>query len=298
MSVTLNAEQLTQVLPTLRSFHPKSLQIEAMVRNHLSGICAWPGVEFVADQFPDYRVIICRVIKNSKEFVGRASVPGITLLSKDDAVLAEMLADCVDWSTELIFVGIPKTICPIVERIGAVKGTISENHDDAYCVAFTLDPAEMILRPLPAGFVLGELSEHHAEQLCSEWKYGSAAMLPYFQFLLCSNFPSAAVFEEGSDVPVAYVIYSLGDGSLGTGYVHEKYRGNGLFHIVCYHAALKIRNIGQEIVWVYVEKANQSSLNAFRKMGAKMVDPREWSIDWMMYAPKFCDEDSKDIVTS
>ena len=136
---------------------------------------------------------------------------------------------------------------------------------------------------IPEGFHLGEVAEAHAEQINSKWRYGSPASLASFQYLLRNKFPSSGLFTTEGRL-VAYILYCP-DGPLFNGFVQPEYRKKGLYQVVNYDLASKVVAMGQPIPWAYAAHWNEPSLNAYKKLGAKKVEPDEYSVCWIEFQP-------------
>ena len=127
------------------------------------------------------------------------------------------------------------------------------------------------------------LSAEHAGQVNEEWKYGNEHTLSLVRFLITTGFPTSAVFSDEGEL-VAYLLYQT-DGCMFNGFVRSNHRRRGLYQVVNFALTEKVVALGQPFAWVYVMAWNQPSQNAYRKLGAKPVDPAQYSVDWIDYAP-------------
>ncbi|XP_055338575.1 glycine N-acyltransferase-like protein 3 [Paramacrobiotus metropolitanus] len=283
----LDDEELRTVHQDLANYFPKSLQMHYMIGNRIRKEPDWPGTEFVVDDFPNYTVVIRRPIAGSKDYVPWPRTASVLIFCKDVQKLESFLLanGCVDYSEPVTFFGISRNdVYPVVIELSKKLGTVDEQDPPDWGNMFLLHPEHLVKTPIPEGFRLGELREEHAEQLNEEWRYSGGQAVPFFKQILKAGYPTSGVFTEDGQL-VAYIL-NLPDGCMGHGYVQPEYRNKGLFQVVNYDLATKIIARGNRTAWAYVMKWNTVSQNAYRKLGAKLVDDREFCVDWVHYHPK------------
>ena len=131
---------------------------------------------------------------------------------------------------------------------------------------------------------MGELTEAHAEQVNAEWKHGDKRSLEFFRYILRNRFPTSGAFTADGRL-MAYILYKL-DGSIFNGFVQPEFRNKGLYQVVNYDLVSKVVAMGQATAWCYVMPTNTPSLKAYAKMGAKRIDPEEFSVEWHWFTPE------------
>ncbi|OQV19556.1 hypothetical protein BV898_06330 [Hypsibius exemplaris] len=136
---------------------------------------------------------------------------------------------------------------------------------------------------LPEGLQFGEITENHAQQICGEWKYGTAESLPFSRYILRNRFPSSGVFTQDGRL-VAYILYRF-DGMMFSGFVHPDVRRLGLFQAVNYNMVEKLASSGQDVGLLTVEPFNAGSLASNAKLGAKKVDPNDYGHECYKFTP-------------
>ncbi|OWA52452.1 hypothetical protein BV898_16906 [Hypsibius exemplaris] len=290
--IVLTRDQLEQILKTLPEYYPKSLQLDAIIRNRLAGSHVWPGTEIVADKFPDYSVILQHPIKGSHDYLPCPEHNSVTLFCRDISRLEDIVRrkDFVDWSKGVEFFAVSRhDVYPCLWKQSEELENSVENHDSEepdgidLGIVHLLNPSYLVKSEVPEGFRLGEIPECYAEQCNREWHYGTPNSLSFFKHILRDKFPASGIFTQ-DDRLVAY-IFSC-EGGMFNGYVHPEYRGRGLYQVVNYDLAGKLVALGQPCSWLFVKRWNEPSLNSYRKLGAKKVHPDEFAVAWFEYEPK------------
>ncbi|OWA52453.1 hypothetical protein BV898_16907 [Hypsibius exemplaris] len=286
--IVLTDSELREILPTLSDHYPKSIQLDAMIRNRLNGRCDWPGTEFVVDRYPEYSVLMCRPVKNHPNYVCWPRAYCVTLFCRNLERLEDVLRedDFVDWTQRVAFFAVEKksVSTALLKRFHEL-GSIEPMWESDHCgIVHLLHPSHLVKSELPEGFRFGELLEAHAEQINREWKYGTPDSLPFVQTVLRNKFPSSGIFTSDGSRLVAYILY-MTDGSMFNGYVDPEFRYRGLYQAVNYDLACKVVALGQPSAFLYVIEDNEASLRSYAKLGAKRVDPAEWCVDWQSFTP-------------
>ncbi|GAU96511.1 hypothetical protein RvY_07945 [Ramazzottius varieornatus] len=284
--IVLSGDQMDALMTDLRLYVPKSLQVLAMLNNQRNEHRKLPGTEFVVDAYPDYSVCMSRPISTSPIFPWGA-FQGVVIFCKNAEKLRAVLdqEDFLDWSLKIKFFAVSKLdVFPVVvEKCRRKLDAQTIARPDSIAHVFLLHPSYLEKTELPRGYRLGVLSPHHAEQVNEEWKYGNERTLEYVRYLISNGFPTSAVFTDEDEL-VAYILHHA-DGCMFNGFVRSNHRRKGLYQVVNHDLTEKVVALGQPAAWVYVMDSNQPSQNSYRKLGAKLVDPEVFCVDWIEYTP-------------
>ncbi|XP_055338498.1 uncharacterized protein LOC129588343 isoform X2 [Paramacrobiotus metropolitanus] len=258
-----------------------------MIGNRIRKEPDWPGTEFVVDGYPNYSVIIRRPVAGSQDYVPWPQFPTVLIFCKDVQNLERFLCieGCIDFSKPVNFFGVSRhDVFPVVTEVCKKFGTCEDEDPSDWANMFLLHPDHLVQKPVPEGFRLSELRDENIEQLNREWHYSGGQGVPFFKQLLKAGYPTSGAFTEDGQL-VAYIL-NLPDGCMGHGYVLPEFRNKGLYQVVNYDLAAKIVARGNRTAWAYVMKSNLVSRNAYRKVGAQMVNDEVFRVDWIHYRPK------------
>ncbi|GAU94844.1 hypothetical protein RvY_06552 [Ramazzottius varieornatus] len=174
----------------------------------------------------------------------------------------------------------------VVKTCKAMDGTTTIE-DPAVCIHFDLikNPSK---HELPNGFVLSELNENHAEQLIQDRNFGCPRLNLLFYRYILKNYPSAAVVEQGSTVPVAYIAYRP-EGCLALGYTNPNYRGRGFLKVVVHEMLRKLKQLGFTHTCGYAAANNYPSVKGMLAAGGVIVE--NYQPDFIQYIPRHWTED-------
>ncbi|XP_055332545.1 glycine N-acyltransferase-like [Paramacrobiotus metropolitanus] len=288
MRILRDKSELATILPRLESNFPRSLPVYHMVQHAFTETYAWPGMEIVVDQYPDFAVCIVRPQKNDKNFVPMMNGYQVFLYSENDEILRRMLfhEDVIDWTQfNIMFADItePEHLQIFNEGRRIIGGTF-EDYDDTEgyptgerCYYFDLDKMHLDYA-VPDGFREGILLPDHAEQMSIERNYGVRNNNEqFFNHMLSHNFPSFALFPHDSNLPAAYCLYKC-EGTLGAAYVHHEYRGRGLYKVILRGILRELRDLGEKHVW-----AETPTSNLVSQKGLKGVGGNEFSENYIVH---------------
>ncbi|OQV18983.1 putative Glycine N-acyltransferase [Hypsibius exemplaris] len=293
----LERELFEQCLDYLRQYQPSSLPIYYLIY----GICnknhPWNGSEFVVDQWPNPKAIVCRPIASLKNAHRRdPSVRQIcytvTVWSCDPEKLEQLLSkpNILPWNREIMFHGVS---CPgdrnavenVCLREGELDVAAGNGCEQDCCDVMELRPETLRLCSLdvPVGFTVGCLLPCHAAQITKQWAFGGNESTKHFlEFVLNPDelgFPSAAVFDS-SGKAVSYILFEA-EGNMAMGYTDKEYRGRGFFRIVNYVLAKQLFDSGRRNTYVQIAPGNNASRSTYISLGA--VDIPDWKQHWVLY---------------
>ncbi|XP_055349928.1 uncharacterized protein LOC129596622 [Paramacrobiotus metropolitanus] len=289
----LTHEQLAEFLPVLEKDFPRSLPVYHVMRNVVRQRFAWPGIEFIVDDFPNPSVCIARPRKDDKSFVPLMNGYQVFVYSKDTNVFRKMLfeePDTLDWTQNIMFADLsePEHLVLLEGGKGFRGGTFDHLitmegfPTGEYCYYFDLPNLDLQYE-VPEGLRLGTLNPEHAVQVARERNYGHTANnIAFFRYMMENEYPSAALFPVGSDSPIAYAIYKT-EGVVGAAFIHPDYRKRGLYQVVLRALLKKLRDIGEIHVWVETMKFNLASQAGIKAVGAKEYEGH--TVHWINYWP-------------
>ncbi|OQV25981.1 hypothetical protein BV898_00117 [Hypsibius exemplaris] len=283
--IVLDQTQLSVVLADLSSYRPRSMMMEQMISNTLSERCAWPGIEYVVDNFPGWSVCICRP-DGSPASVSRCTDYTVSVFSKTPEALERFLdaPGVVRWDRPVDFFAMQKTDeYDVIRRKCLAINPVLQYDKPANSDVYILELDKISTIPLPAGLRLGELGPQHEQYVRTKWPWGfKTGVKQFLEYVLepSNGFPNSAIFDR--DRPVAHILYTA-DGSIGLGLVDPDYRGKGLYQIVLYDITKKILNvIRQRVVYGYVFAGNVASARCFERMGGTKLP---FLVDWLTSSP-------------
>ncbi|XP_055353372.1 uncharacterized protein LOC129599223 [Paramacrobiotus metropolitanus] len=297
MTITIVPEWYADLLRHLEIFFPDTLPLYNLVWGKFNKDLPWNGIEFVADRWPQPRVVLCRPLQEvlrcgRRGYACRQVCPyTITIWSSDDNILREMLQHhkTIEWDQEIMFHGLScpsplETVNAVCQNLGSTTGS-----DESWCTdVYELKSENLPVcsTDLPSGFVLTTLTQKYADQINSEWYYGGGtATREYLLDILDpnrKNYPSAAVVETASGRAVSYILYEA-EGNFALGYTDPDYRNKGFFRIVNYSLAKTMFARGRKIIYVQVAADNDASRNTYMKLGGKRIN--NWKQHWLLYTP-------------
>ncbi|XP_055342627.1 uncharacterized protein LOC129591119 [Paramacrobiotus metropolitanus] len=291
--LVLKDEQLKQLLPLLEADLPRSLPVFHLLRNNLRGRFAWPGLEFVVDDFPNVSVCICRPEHEGGKYVPIVNGYSVFIYSRNPEALKKMLFEqrAVDWSKPIIFLHAPEPehLLLLEEGKNFPEGRFDQVHfrrdfpEGAFAYLFDLPNLDLTYT-LPDGYHMGPLQPHHAAMIGRDRKYGHEENNTiYFRRLISSGFPTAAVYSDTEpDVPVAYIVLKA-EGAIGAAFVKKELRSMGLARAVAFELFRQLRELGETWVWGDVMKFNIASQRTVEAGGGKKIEGMD--IHWIGYLP-------------
>ncbi|XP_055347475.1 uncharacterized protein LOC129594717 [Paramacrobiotus metropolitanus] len=289
----LDKQQLRQFLPQLERDLPRSLPVFHLVRNVVRERFAWPGLEFVVDDFPNVSVCICRPEPSGENYVPIMNGYVVFVYSTNTSILKQMLYEqrVVDWTKPIMFADItePEHLVLLEDGKHLPDGRFDQlvyrKGQPEGAIAYHFDLPNLDLSyEVPKGYRMGTLQPHHAAIISRDRKYGHEANNTiYFRYLIENGFPTAALFpDDEPDNPVAYVLYK-GEGVIGAAFVKPQLRNAGIVRAVGHAVMQKLRDMGEDWLWGDVMKFNLASQQAVEAGGGKRIPGMD--IHWIGYLP-------------
>ncbi|XP_055353327.1 glycine N-acyltransferase-like [Paramacrobiotus metropolitanus] len=287
MAVVLQKDHLPVLMKELETYLPQTLAIYYVARNIVNDSkLAWPGVQFVVDQFPGHTACVVKPAPDDPEYVPRHSHRLHTVCAKNADALSNFLTTpgVIDWMKPLFFgtLWLPyaKVVTDICRKKGRCIGPEERQDFKAMGVWFSADK----LRPgppPPEGFTVRPLTRAEAKKVNSIWKFGGTATTEeYVLYLHDNGFPTMGIFDQDNQM-VGYELCNA-EMTLIAAYVAPEHRNRKFFQIISYEWCREMFKMGIERPYAFIAEENIPSHSAMFRLGGERAD---WNICWVLCIP-------------
>ncbi|XP_041645978.1 glycine N-acyltransferase-like protein 3 [Cheilinus undulatus] len=259
----LNNDELQIAEGVLLKHFPESLKVygflHSMNKNKPSIL------EVVVDNWPDFKVIICRPDPKNKralEFKKKVSY-----YSMDEQVLRKMLADenVIDWHTYFLIGGFDLSHAPILKEVSAKKNVNSRccslDHlmylPDISCLVAPEVDSDLESR-------ISSLDLSHTELVNKHWKFGGNQKSIMKIKNHISNFSSCCITDDHGQ-PVSWIL-EYDYGAIGMLFTLPEHRGKGYAKVLICSMARRL-HVDRYPVYCFIEEDNALSYRIFKSLG-------------------------------
>ncbi|XP_023281663.1 glycine N-acyltransferase-like protein 3 isoform X1 [Seriola lalandi dorsalis] len=222
-------------------------------------------LEIVVDEWPDFKVIICRPHRENKHALEFRKK--VAYYSTDEQILRKMLTeqDAVDWSSSFLVGGLD------ISHAAMLKEVSSEREVNNRC--FTLvnllylpDSSHVLVPKVDSELEsrISSLNLSHVDVVNKTWKFGGDEQGYNTIKNLISNFPSCCITDDQGQ-PVSWIlVYDYC--AMGMLYTLPEHRGKGYAKVLVGTMAKRLHAEGYP-VYCFIEEDNVVSYRLFKNLG-------------------------------